>query len=70
MKAILKQENKIQFYIEGENLPIVKNLIDQIFCEHEWHKHEMNFLCEKCGYYSGLDANLNKKITKLLKLKS
>ncbi len=66
-----KKEDKIkqgiQFYIEGENLPIVRDLINQVYCEHKWKSHGYGYMCNKCGYYSGLDRNLNERINKLIK---
>jgi len=45
----------------------IEGLLRIMVCKHLWQKHGFGYKCETCGYYTGLDNELNELIKKELK---
>jgi hypothetical protein len=48
--------------VKRNNNRIIRALQKQNDCRHEWGKYGFGYRCQKCGYYSGLNTELNDAI--------
>ena len=46
-------------YIRERSQKQIDALVEQMKCEHLWTKHGHGFICEECGFYTGMNKKLN-----------
>lgn len=57
-------EKEIRKYLI--NSPIFSGFKEMHKCKHVWKKVSSGYLCAKCIYWTGVDFELNKLISRLL----
>ena len=54
--------DKIKQLINKSILQEITKLLEQLACDHEWESQGLGYKCNKCGYYTGTNKELNKLI--------
>ena len=57
-----RRRSLVTEYIRARELSEITRSLVIAFCEHEFTKLGWGYKCEKCGFYSGTNQELNEKI--------
>lgn len=64
-KWVFKNINKkISYCIKAMNIPQIKRMQNENKCKHLWTEFGFGYECDNCGYYTGMNGDLNKLIEK------